>query len=889
MKKLSTFLSVLVFCPLILSAQGFEWLRGGTYDPSIPTPESVLGFEIGTYLVDHLQIVDYIHKLAGATDRVQVFKYGQTYERRNLYILAISSPQNMQRLEEIRTTIERLTDPRKTTSSEAAKIAKETPPIAWANFGTDGNETAATSCGIQLSYQLAAGTDPLTMKILENMVTVINPCLSPDSYQWFVTWAKAVTVGKQGTADPFASEHHNEWFISSDGNHYLIDVNRDAFALSQLTTQAAAEMYYHWNPQIWVDSHGEPEEYFFPPYCSPINLNLPSTYYKWTTEFGKNCARYFDQYGWTFVKGENYDHYYPGYFDEGVPSFNGTIGLLHETDGGGSKGFVWEKDDKTLVTLRDATHHQFIGNIASLETLADNREQILNDFYNFRKTGMNEVGKEQFKQYILKPGSDEGRVNSLIELLLRHKIEVYRADKPTSSRKAQTYFDRVSRARNFPAGSYIVPLKQPQKRLLKTLFEPDPKMENKHLKEIEAIKVRNKKLGSAVRKERANISYDVTAWSLPVTFGIEAAFTEDIIPLPMDWLVTTKPETEGKVIGGRAGYAYLFSYMCDAGAKLCGRLLQEGYNVALTLKGFKNSGRNYSRATLVARVQRNPETLHTRINELAQAYGIKVYAVNTAWAEEGISLGSSYVINLKKPRIMVLTNNPTKATAFGAVYSLLDQRFDLRFTAVRTEHFNTVDLFRYNVMIFPDGSASGYERLLGKPGIEKLKNWIKNGGTFIGLKGGAEFTTRKGIQLTDVKLITEVHDREAEKQSGNENIKVKKPVENIWGSIFRVTVNTDYYLGFGYPEEIAVQVLGNYHFSKTKTGANVATFPKKSLIMGHKWKDTEEILEDKLYLADVPLGQGHVILFANDPTFRTYWRGLDRLFLSGILFAPAMQ
>ncbi len=162
MKKLSIFLSILVLCPLIISAQGFEWLRGGTYDSSIPTPESVLGFEIGTYLADHLQIVDYIHKLAGATDRVQVFKYGQTYQRRNLYILAISSPQNMQRLEEIRTTIERLTDPRKTTSSEAAKIAKETPPIGWANFGTDGNETATQSCGIQLAYQLAAGTDPLT-------------------------------------------------------------------------------------------------------------------------------------------------------------------------------------------------------------------------------------------------------------------------------------------------------------------------------------------------------------------------------------------------------------------------------------------------------------------------------------------------------------------------------------------------------------------------------------------------------------------------------------------------------------------------------------------------------------------------------------------------------
>lgn len=878
--------TILLIIPVIRSvdlfSQGFEWLRGGTYDTSVPTPESVLGYKIGEYLTDHLQMTEYMRTLAEASNRVQVFRYGQSVERRELILVVIGTPQNMDRLEEIRVTIEKLTDPRITDEMEAKRIAGETPAIGWINFSTDGNETAAFECGMQLAYQLAAGTDPLTAKILENVVVVINPCLSPDSHQWFTTWSKAVTVGNQGTADPAATEHHNLWFNRSDGNHYFIDMNRDAFALTQVETRAAARVLHHWNPQIWVDNHGQPTEYFFAPFCSPINRNYPPSLLKWATVIGKNNARYFDQYGWTFVKDERYDIYYPGYWDS-YPSFNGAIGMTYETNGGGSKGFRWERPDKSIVTLLDAIHHHFTADMATLEVLADNREEMLLDFYRFRKTGMDEAGEEQFKQYILLPGMDEGRLNSLVELLLRHRIEIYRMDKPFSSKRAQTYFDRVMKKRNFPAGSYVIPMRQPQKRLLKTLFEPDPELEDKFLKEVEATRIRNKKLGSDVPKEPL-FFYDITAWALPVTYGIEAAFIEDGVKLPPEGPITEIPKKEGKVVSGRAGYAYLFSYYCDAGAKLCGRLLQEGYKVAVSLKDFRNSGMVFPKGTLIARVKRNPESLHDRIAELARTYGIDVTGVNTAWSEEGISLGSIFVVPLKKPRIMVVTDNPTSPTAFGGVYSLLEQRFGLEFTAVRGEHFSNIDLFRYNVIVFPDGSAKGYAKVLGKTGVKKLKTWIENGGTFIGIKGGAVFTTSKDVALTDVKFIGEkisIKNTEGKKDT------TRIPFENIPGSIFRASVNTDYYLGLGYPEEIAVQVRGRSYLSKTKKGVNVATFPEQSYIMGHKWDDTEAILSSKVYLADVPLGKGRVILFANDPTFRAFWWGLDRLFLSSVLFSTA--
>jgi len=884
MKKTAILLILFVLCPVLSFGQNFEWIPGATYNSSVPTPESVLGYEIGSYLTDHHQMDEYIHALAeSAPDMVRVIEYAQSYERRKMYLVIISSPQNMQRLEEIRTTIGRLIDPRTLSNSEVDRIVSETPPIGFMNFSTDGNETAAFEVGIQLAYQLTAGTDPLTRKIRENVVTIINPSLNPDSHQKFVAWAKAAVVGKNGTADPNASEHSGEWFISSDGNHYSIDLNRDAFILSQVETQAVAKILHHWNPQVWVDNHGQPNEFNFgAPHTSAINLNYPESMLKWETVIGRNIARYFDNYGWTYVKDETYDLHFPGYW-EAYPAFNGAIGLVYETDAGGTKGFTWEKPDKSVITFRDGIHHQFTADVATLEALADNREDYLRYYYDFFKSGLDEADNEQFKQYVLPPEKDEGRRNNLVELLLRHQIEVYMTDVPFSSRNSRTYYDRESKPVDYPSGTYIIPVKQPRKRFLKTLLEPDPKIEKKFLDDVAAKRARNRKLGSGVQGEGLGF-YDITAWSLPVMYGLtNASFTEDAIDLPVEWLIEKAPGITGNVTGGRAGYAYLFSYETNAGAKLTGKLLQEDYNVALAVKDFKNNDVDFSKGTLVVRVQRNPESLHRRIGDLARDYGVNVTATNTAWSEEGISLGSGSVRSLQKPRIMVLTHNPTGATSFGSVYSLLEQRYDLNFTAVRGERFGSADLSRYNVIIFPDGNTGGYQRIIGESGMTKLKGWIQSGGTFVAIKGAAAFAVGRGIEMTDVKRITSVPDNFSDK--GDDE--AQKRVESIPGSIFKINLNNNHYLGLTYPNEIAVPIRGNYLFNKSESGTNVGVLTEKSFMMGHKWEDTDDIYTGKIFVADVPVGQGHAILFADDPTFRNYWQGLDRLFLSSILFATA--
>lgn len=859
-------LLLLMLSPLFGIAQ-FQWLPNGTYDPNVPTPQSVFGYEIGDYLTDNLQMVDYIHRLEASTKRVRVFQYGVSVERRKLWLVAISSPENIQQLEEIRSNIQKLTDPRSTSLSQASQIAENTVPIGWMNYGTDGGETSAFEAGMQVAYQLAAGTDPLTMKIITNSVVIINPALNPDSHQPFVAWMKSNTIGT-GNPDPNASEHHGQWFIESDGNHYLVDLNRDAYALTQPETQAASKALHHWNPQVWIDMHGEPNEFYMAPFATPMNQNYPESLRKWATQVGKNTSRYFDQFGWTYAKAENYDLYFPGYWDS-YPAFNGTISATYESSGGGKKGYKWERPDGSISTLREAIHKHFTADLATLEVLATNRQEILTDFYNFFKKGMDETSTEPFKTYIIHEQTDPGRAKELVELLLKHKIEVYQTSGPVSAKKSQTYFDRSFRAKTFPAGSYIVPLRQPKKRLIKTLFEADTKMEDVFLKEVEARRQRDGKLGIDADKEGHGF-YDVTAWALPIQYGVDASFTEDEISIGGLTRIT-EVRKEGNINGGKATYAYAFSHSQNAGTRLAAKLLQMDYQVAITLLPTEVEGKRLQKGTYIVRVERNPESVHEVIAKLAVEYGTEVQALHTAWGENGITLGSKYVISLVKPKIMVLTQEPTRAVTYGSVYSVLSQRFGLDFTAVRTVMFNDINIFKYNVIIFPDGNAAEYEKMLGKEGIEELKNWIRHGGTFIGLQGGAVFTTRKEVALSDVEVVTI-------QNNGSE-----KKIENIPGSMFKADVNNDYYLGLGQAKEIGVQFRGNFHFTPSKKGTNVITFKPNGHISGHKWENTENDIANKMYMADIPEGEGHIILYSNDPTFRAYWKGLDNLFVGSII------
>src|SRR5215207_6018145 len=78
----------------------------------------------GDHHTTYAQMEAYINAVQkGAPERVRIFDIGLTNEYRMQHIVAISSPQNIARLDDIKAANARLTDPRATNAAEAAQMA----------------------------------------------------------------------------------------------------------------------------------------------------------------------------------------------------------------------------------------------------------------------------------------------------------------------------------------------------------------------------------------------------------------------------------------------------------------------------------------------------------------------------------------------------------------------------------------------------------------------------------------------------------------------------------------------------------------------------------------------------------------------------------------------
>ncbi len=912
----------------------FDFYALGPYRENVPRPQSILRYDVGNHHTTYAQMEKVIESIAkAAPDRVRLTDIGETNEHRMMHLLVISSPENMTRLEEIKANNNKLTDPRKTSAQEAQSIAANNPVFVWLAYTIHGNESASFETMMQVVYQLAASNDPTTLEILKNTVVLINVCENPDGHERFVTWYNSVGVGNPDRA---ALEHREPWTIYGRLSHYRFDLNRDNAASTQIETRNMQKAYFEWNPQVLVDHHGQPSSFFFPPAALPINPNLPSKETeRWLSEFGKANAEQFDTNQWDYYVRDVFDLFYPGYWDS-WPSLNGATGMTYETDGGGFKGLRWTRDDGSIVTLRSGIAKHFIASMTTLSTASKNRQERVKDFYAFRKNGMDEVAKEKLKRIVIPPNKDAGKLAELLASLQRHNIEVKKTTGAFTSTTAHSYQnDTGAVSRTFPSGSFVIDLAQPQKRLIKALLEPDTPQDPPFVRDQLEKFARNQKRGPGEMFEDYGF-YDITSWSLPLAFGIDAFWTEEASNV--NGAISYEVDAPSGIVGGRAKVAYIVPYESDGSATLIYQLLSNGYRASVSIKTLNTAIGEFPRGTFVVRTSRNPESLHTDIERLARITKTKVLAVNSGFNEKGDnSISGENVYGLQEPRIAVLADDGVDTTSYGSLWWTLDQH-GIEFTAMNFNNIRGGGLEKYNVLIMPDGSAGRYFSALGKGGVDGLKDWIRRGGTLVCIKGAAVFASLKDVGLTSTKMVGSDDDDKAGQISGEptpapaptpvtstkpqatettvttESRKTDKmdaapPVlppiaspsarpdvipEGVPGAIMRAAVNRTTYLTFGIEDNyIPVLVNSGYFFRPTKEGSNAVVFVNDNnqpfRISGFVWPgNTEKLLRGTVYVMSESEGGGHVILLAEDPNYRGFFRHNIKFLLNGVLLSPSL-
>jgi Zinc carboxypeptidase len=918
----------------------FDFYTRGDYRTEVPRPQTILRYDVGDHHTTYAQMEKVIDEIAkAAPDRVRVFDIGLTNEYRMQHIVAISSPQNIARLNEIKAANNRLTDPRTTSANDASTIIQNNPAIAWMAYTIHGNESASFETMMQVIYQLAASNEPQTLEILNNNVVLIITGENPDGHERFATWYNSVATGN---ADRAALEHREPWTIWGRYNHYRFDLNRDNISVTQKETQNLQKALYEWNPQVVVDHHGQPSQFFFPPVALPINPNLPQPVTnKWMDIFGRANAQAFDRNRWDYYNRDIFDLFYPGYWDS-YPSLNGAVGMTYETDGGGFKGLKWTRDDGTISTFRSAIAKHYVASMTTLETLSKNKTQRLQDFYDFRRNAMAQSNNEKLKRIVIVPDKDRVKTAELLEILQRAKIEIKTANAPFSSNSAHSYDRKNSPAQkqNFPSGSYIIDLNQPQKTLIKALLEQDTAQDDAFVRDEMGKFKRNELRGKSAGREEYRF-YDITSWSMPLAFGVDAFWTEDVSNVNST-IVTNEAIEAAKRgnVAGRAQIAYIFPYETDGAGAMAIRLLKEGFRVAVATRTMNAAGRNWNRGTFVVRVTRNNEQVHDAVARLARELGVNVIAVNTGYAEEGDTpVGGENVYPLTTPRIAMVADEGVDQTSYGSIWWTLD-RYGIEFTSLTISNIKGGALKNYNVLIMPDGSAGRYFSSLGSGGVSALKTWVANGGTLMTMRGASVFAALKDVGLTSAKLVGSdeddqppATDEEIDKRKEAESAPNPTPTprtnkkaapetaptpenrtdkqdwqppvlppiaspsanagkvpEGVPGAIMRATVDRTTYLTYGLEQdELPVLLSSGYFFRYSKEGTNALVFdakPKKPLtISGFVWEgNTERLLKGTAYLIDEPNGSGHVIMFADEPFFRGIFRSVTRPFFNSMLF-----
>ncbi|HEY0777819.1 MAG TPA: M14 family zinc carboxypeptidase, partial [Gemmatirosa sp.] len=514
----------------------FEFTARGPYRPDVPRPEALLGYPLGARNTQYGEQERVLLAIAGAArDRVRVEELGASHEGRRMRLFVVSAPENVARLDAIRADLGRLADPRTLATGtagtgEAEAIARRTPAVVWISESVHGNESPGFESGMQLLYQLAASTEPATLAALRNTVVVINPSSNPDGHERFAVWYNSV-----GRSDPAndAYEHREPWSIQGRFNHYRFDMNRDVIASTQPEVQAIMAGMLRWHPQVTVDQHGQVPTYFFPPAARPVNANIGPESDKWLAAIGRANAAAFDAQGWQYFVRNEFDLYYPGYWDT-WPSLNGATGMTYETDGGGWKGTLWRRDDGSLLSFRDGIAKHWTTAMATIEATAARAAERLVDYGTFRRRAV-ELGRSgRMREVVLVPGADPQRAAELAAALVRAGIEVRQTNVAVSSARAHAYGagsavespNAAGTTRHFEPGAYVVDLAQPQGRLARAVLEPAPALDSTFARrQVERFQ-RNLRRGANAGGEEAEF-YDITAWSLPVAFGVEAYWTED--------------------------------------------------------------------------------------------------------------------------------------------------------------------------------------------------------------------------------------------------------------------------------------------------------------------------------------------------------------------------
>ena len=908
-----------------------EVILDGEYIETIDKPNKFLGFEYATRVATPEQITAAIQAWSKQSDRLKVIEYARTHENRPLHAVFITSPKNLNNLDQIKDKVTKLSDARLTNDRTAKSLIDQLPAIAWMAYSIHGNETSGADAALGIIYHLIASKDKDVIEMLDEMVVIVDPVMNPDGRARF---AKNLEQYR-GTAPNYDDQsliHTGDWPYGRT-NHYYYDLNRDWVYLTQPETQGRVSLINEWKPQILVDAHemGSQDTFMTGPAREPINKNVDYDLIKWGNVFAQDQGEAFDRRDWRFYTGEWHEDLYPGY--SFYVAFKGTLGILYEQSRMAEDGV--RRPEGTIQSYKESVHHQYVSTLINLKTLRENSKAMYKDYWDGRKFNISSNSKYANRSYVILPTKNNGRLNVLADKLKAQEIEIYKNNKPISVSNVLKQNGVIEDEYIIPSGSMIIPNKQPEAPLISAILEFDAEIDESVLQEEKQKSIKN---GSS-------LMYDTTAFNFTMMYGLPAVTVPQNITKNLDvW----SPYQETIEVN-KGAVMWAVDGKDDRSVAFAARLMEQNIEVRIIDKDSSLSGHNLSRGSVVVIAMDNPafKDLHLAVNSTALSLDLSVVSIESGFGPGELpDWGGRHFRLLERPQIAILSHEGFSSYDVGVSWWSLDHHLGIRHSQLNSSLTAYGDLRRYNTIILPSGNPdiSDYAKSM-------LMDWVKQGGTLIANNASSRSIISSNIgnvknlnktfensktfnfdlmrelySLEDQIDITNANDNKANLQisypwESTDKTYTKDQLEmrDKWQSLlmpsgaFVATRNDDeHWLTFGTDKILPVlysnypilmtggsseavlrigELMPNSEISENRTinwSQIPAGYDMNVRMSGLVWPEASQRIANSAYLTRERIGKGQIILFSGEPNFRGSARGTNRLWLNAVVYGSGL-
>ncbi|MCK4921832.1 MAG: hypothetical protein KAS71_12355 [Bacteroidales bacterium] len=812
------------------------------FNSEISDPGSFSNYAVGDWHFSHDQITAYAWYIGMKSERALTYTYAKSWENRQLLSIVFTSPENHKNLDNL------LNNHKDAAYGKKISDEKKNPLIIRLGYGVHGNESSTSNSSLLTMYFLAAAQGEFIEKLLNECIIIVDPVLNPDGFTRHSTWVNS-NRSTNLVSDP-QTRGFNEPWPGGRTNHYLFDMNRDYIPLTHPESEGRVKELHHWLPNIVTDHHemGANSTFFFQPGVESRNNPLtPFRNYELTKKIALYHAKELDNIGTLYFTEETFDDYYFGK-GSSYPDINSSIGILFEQ--AGLRGHLRETDHGTR-SFAYSIKNQLSVTMSTLKAGLEIRSDLLEYQREFYSTALSEAAKEPVKAYIFGEEYDKTRLKLFVQLLQKHNIEVKNLNKNVKINDA-----------DFTVGtSYIVETGQKQYRLIQSFFDP-------------------------VNKFKDTTFYDVSTWTLPFSFNLKTeVINSDKQLSELAGELTTIIDNKGSV-DSEGDYALLMNWDEYYSPAALHRILYADLRAFSSTQKFKIEGKKYNFGTIMIPLtdqSLSTDEIISLSENLAEEYSVHFTRLSTGLSESGINLGSGSFNKVKKPKVAIISGNGTHSYYVGEAWYVLDQRFDMPVTLLDMNNFYRADLSEYTTIVLITRNSDFSEN-----SIQKIKSWIKDGGTLLAYGSGSEFLIKN--EFIKAEVVPKEEFDSSYDYSYSERRKIGD-IHRIAGSILEIQADLSHPLFYGYHDE-NIPVFKNSSLAikkDKKLFANPATYTNTPLLSGYSSPENIERISNSAYSLIQTSGTGRVIYIVDNPNFRGVWYGTTKVFANAIFFGDMMR